>query len=120
MYPQTKISVDCAVVSSLQKEDGSFSGDEWGEIDTRFSYCSICCLGLLGRTEAIRMDRAVDYIVRCKNFDGGFGSIPGAESHAGQGRFFLVNVDSFLLCGGSCHRERFATCRRRPVGMVVV
>lgn len=28
-------------------------------------------------------------IGRCRNFDGGFGSVPGAESHAGQGPPFL-------------------------------
>lgn len=35
-------------VASLQKEDGSFMGDKWGEVDTRFSYCAISCLTLLG------------------------------------------------------------------------
>ena len=25
----------CADVAGLQREDGSFSGDEWGEVDTR-------------------------------------------------------------------------------------
>jgi geranylgeranyl transferase type-2 subunit beta len=29
-------------------------------------------------------DRAVAFIQSCKNFDGGFGTIPGAESHAGM------------------------------------
>jgi len=28
--------------------------------------------------------KAVDYLARCRNFDGGFGNSPGAESHAGQ------------------------------------
>lgn len=31
------------------QEDGSFWGDEWGEVDTRFSYCAYNCLTLLGR-----------------------------------------------------------------------
>ncbi|CAL5445356.1 unnamed protein product [Camellia sinensis] len=46
-------------IAGLQNEDGSFSGDMWGEVDTR-----------------------------CKNLDGGFGCTPGAESHAGQRRGF--------------------------------
>ena len=88
-------------VSSLQNEDGSFSGDEWGEIDTRFTYCAFSCLALLGRlplptwssknhsdireeVAAIDIHKAVRYIISCRNFDGGFGSVPGAESHAGQ------------------------------------
>ena len=30
-------------------------------------------------------DKAVEYIERCRNYDGGFGSSVGAESHAAQG-----------------------------------
>jgi prenyltransferase beta subunit len=30
------------------------------------------------------IDAAVRFIVECRNFDGGFGSVPGSESHAGQ------------------------------------
>eukprot|EP00581_Thalassiosira_minuscula_P000823 CAMPEP_0183741662 /NCGR_PEP_ID=MMETSP0737-20130205/62742_1 /TAXON_ID=385413 /ORGANISM="Thalassiosira miniscula, Strain CCMP1093" /LENGTH=406 /DNA_ID=CAMNT_0025977069 /DNA_START=17 /DNA_END=1234 /DNA_ORIENTATION=+ len=88
-------------VAGLQNDDGSFSGDEWGEIDTRFSYCALSCLALLGRLplpkwasdqEAKTVDenaiidihKAVEYIISCRNFDGGFGCVPGAESHAGQ------------------------------------
>eukprot|EP00579_Thalassiosira_antarctica_P010455 CAMPEP_0201911000 /NCGR_PEP_ID=MMETSP0903-20130614/2136_1 /ASSEMBLY_ACC=CAM_ASM_000552 /TAXON_ID=420261 /ORGANISM="Thalassiosira antarctica, Strain CCMP982" /LENGTH=416 /DNA_ID=CAMNT_0048445683 /DNA_START=39 /DNA_END=1289 /DNA_ORIENTATION=- len=86
-------------VAGLQNEDGSFSGDEWGEVDTRFSYCALSCLALLGRlplpkwadveksedeNAIIDIYKAVDYIISCRNFDGGFGCVPGAESHAGQ------------------------------------
>jgi geranylgeranyl transferase type-2 subunit beta len=94
-------------VCRLQNEDGSFSGDKWGEIDTRFTYCAFSCLALLGKmplpdwddTDAIANDsddpnkkddtidihKAVKYIISCRNsFDGGFGAVPGAESHAGQ------------------------------------
>ena len=35
------------------------------------------------------MEKAVNYIVSCKNLDGGFGCIPGAESHAGQSMYVL-------------------------------
>jgi geranylgeranyl transferase type-2 subunit beta len=85
-------------VSSLQNEDGSFSGDEWGEIDTRFTYCAFSCLALLdrlplpdwddnnelGEKPIIDVNKAVKYIISCRNFDGGFGCVQGAESHAGQ------------------------------------
>jgi prenyltransferase beta subunit len=30
-----KFLIYCTVVSALQREDGSFAGDKWGEIDTR-------------------------------------------------------------------------------------
>lgn len=36
-------------VASLQRPDGAFMGDEWGEVDTRFVYCALNCLSLLGR-----------------------------------------------------------------------
>ena len=68
----------------LQQEDGSFAGDEWGEIDTRFSYCAVCCLSILHRLEKIDVGKAISYVASCKNFDGGFGCTPSAESHAGK------------------------------------
>ena len=87
-------------VAGLQNDDGSFSGDEFGEVDTRFSYCALSCLALLGRlplpnwanvdgvksreNAVIDINKAVQYIISCRNFDGGFGCVPGAESHAGQ------------------------------------
>ena len=33
---------------------------------------------------SIDIHKAVDYVLSCRNFDGGFGCVPGAESHAGQ------------------------------------
>lgn len=50
----------------------------------RFSYIALCCLSLLHRLDKINMEKAVNYILSCKNVDGGFGCIPGGESHAGQ------------------------------------
>lgn len=52
------------------------------------------------------MEKATTFVTSCKNFDGGFGCVPGAESHAGQvfccvGALSiggaLDNVDSDLL-----------------------
>jgi geranylgeranyl transferase type-2 subunit beta len=71
-------------VASLQRADGSFAGDEWGEIDTRFSYCALSALSLLSAMDQINLPKAVQYIASCQNLDGGFGSMMGAESHAGQ------------------------------------
>lgn len=71
-------------IAGLQQEDGSFAGDSWGEIDTRFTYCALSALSLLGRLDAIDVDRAADYVLQCRNLDGGFGCVIGAESHAGQ------------------------------------
>jgi prenyltransferase beta subunit len=71
-------------IKSLQQEDGSFFGDRAGEIDTRFSFCAIATLHFIGRLEVINVNRAIDFIKKCYNFDGGFGTRPGSESHAGQ------------------------------------
>ena len=71
-------------IQRLQQDDGSFTGDQWGEVDTRFSFCAIACLALIDGLDAIDVERATDFVLRCLNFDGGFGCIPGAESHAGQ------------------------------------
>jgi geranylgeranyl transferase type-2 subunit beta len=52
----------------------------------------------------VDVDKAVDYVISCANFDGGYGVRPGAESHSGQiftclaalaiaGRLELVDTD---------------------------
>lgn len=53
-------------ISSLQQEDGSFAGDEWGEIDTRFSYCALSSLSILGELDNgyINKEKAVEFILR--------------------------------------------------------
>ena len=108
-------------VAGLQNSDGSFAGDEWGEVDTRFSYCALSCLSLLGRLPArghrgglVDVDKAVEFVARCGNFDGGFGCVPGAESHGGQiftcvGALAIADglehVDSELLGWWLCERQ---------------
>jgi geranylgeranyl transferase type-2 subunit beta len=42
---------------------GSFAGDMWGEVDTRFSYCAVSCLSILGRMDVIDVDKAMRYLV---------------------------------------------------------
>ncbi|KAL9685141.1 hypothetical protein QQ045_022588 [Rhodiola kirilowii] len=83
--------------------DGSFSGDMWGEIDTRFSYIAICCLSILRRLDKIKVENAVDYIVSCKNLDGGFGCTPGGESHAGQ---IFCCVGALAITGSLHHIDK--------------
>ncbi|CAL5012893.1 unnamed protein product [Urochloa decumbens] len=61
-------------VARLQNEDGSFSGDIWGEVDTS-----------------------------CKNLDGGFGAMPGGESHAGQ---IFCCVGALAIAGSLHHIDR--------------
>jgi geranylgeranyl transferase type-2 subunit beta len=72
-------------IANLQQPDGSFKGDKWGEIDTRFTYCALSALSILQSLHQVNARHAAEYIVQCRNLDGGFGSVIGAESHAGQG-----------------------------------
>lgn len=92
------------VADRQNRDTGTFTGDEWGEEDTRFLYGAFNALSLLGLLHLVDVSKAVDYVVSCANFDGGYGVSPGAESHAGQiftcvaalsiaGRLDLVDVD---------------------------
>lgn len=53
-------------ISTLQQEDGSFFGDKWGEVDTRFSYCSVSSLALLGLLQRnyINVEKAAEFIAK--------------------------------------------------------
>ncbi|KAJ8917507.1 hypothetical protein NQ315_005556 [Exocentrus adspersus] len=101
-------------IKSLQLPDGSFMGDKWGEVDTRFSFCAVVTLSLLKRMDAIDVHKAVDFVASCKNFDGGFGSRPLSESHAGLmfccvGFLSITNrldiVDRDTLAWWLCERQ---------------
>ncbi|MCJ1263304.1 hypothetical protein MMC22_003174 [Lobaria immixta] len=72
-------------IANLQdRNTGAFAGDEWGETDTRFLYGALNALSLLHLTSLVDVPKAVAYVHACANFDGGYGTSPGAESHAGQ------------------------------------
>jgi geranylgeranyl transferase type-2 subunit beta len=73
-------------IASLQRDGGEIIGDEYGEVDTRFVYTGVQALAILGKLEEINVDAAADFIARCQNFDGGFGLVPGAESHSAQSK----------------------------------
>lgn len=45
----------------------------------RFSYCALLTCSILGRLQAINVPGAVQYLVACRNFDGGFGCTPGED-----------------------------------------
>eukprot|EP01018_Ginkgo_biloba_P011709 Gb_03754 [translate_table: standard] len=76
---------------------------------SRFSYCAVCCLSMLHRLDKIDVGKAISYIASCKNFDGGFGCTPGAESHAGQSALAILgalnHVDKDLLGWWLCERQ---------------
>lgn len=73
-----------AVIAGLQRGTGTFAGDRWGETDTRFLYGAFNALSLLHMMDLVDVNKAVEHIQTCANFDGGYGTSPGAESHSGQ------------------------------------
>jgi geranylgeranyl transferase type-2 subunit beta len=79
-----KLAVGNWIAALQNRQTGTFAGDEWGEEDTRFLYASLNALSLLGLLELVNVELAVEYVVSCANFDGGYGVSPGAESHSGQ------------------------------------
>ncbi|SLM33925.1 type ii protein geranylgeranyltransferase beta subunit [Lasallia pustulata] len=94
-----------AFIANLQdRTTGSFAGDEWGEVDSRFLYGALNALSLLQLTALVDVPKAIAHVQACANVDGGYGVSPGAESHAGQvftcvgalalaGRLDLVDKD---------------------------
>ena len=65
-------------------------------MDTRFSYCALSCLTLINKVNLIDVPKAADYVLSCKNFDGSFGGIPGAESH---GAYVFCCVGTLKIAG---------------------
>ena len=66
-------------------------------------------MSLLGRLKDLDHEKTVNYIEQCRNFDGGFGTQAGAESHASQGDFqplmlcqlFHSRSNAVYVCLGS-------------------
>lgn len=128
ILPLNQIIKIVEYIKSLQKSDGSFTGDKWGEVewffylnllckdigvyflkyifyenkakrkknknktkifnfskvDTRFTYAAVNGLSLLGGLSEINKEKCIEFLIECRNFDGGFGTIPYAESHSGM------------------------------------
>ncbi|ODV81087.1 type II proteins geranylgeranyltransferase beta subunit [Suhomyces tanzawaensis NRRL Y-17324] len=82
-------------IVGLQQDDGSFQGDRFGEIDTRFSYTALSSLSILGELTPEIADPAIAFIMQCQNFDGSFGLVPGSESHAAQ---VFTCIGSLAIC----------------------
>lgn len=96
-------------VLGLFSSQGFFYGDIYKEEDTRFVCCAILSLKLLSlakedtqydrkrlaecisetyithiTSKGFSRDKVIEYILKCYNFDGGFGSAPKNESHTAQ------------------------------------
>ncbi|XP_021910432.1 geranylgeranyl transferase type-1 subunit beta [Carica papaya] len=69
---------------NLQQPDGSFMPIHTGaEMDLRFVFCAAAICYMLEDWRGMDREKAKEYILSCQSYDGGFGLIPGSESHGG-------------------------------------
>lgn len=79
-----------ASMKKLQQPDGSFMPTHIGaERDLRFVYCAAAVCSMLKDWTGMDKEKAKEYILNCQSYDGGFGMVPGSESHGG-GTFCAV------------------------------
>jgi hypothetical protein len=95
-----------SVLLSLIQPSGEVSGDTFGETDSRFTYILLNSLSLLNRLDDLdkpelydgkTREMLIDNLRGCMNFDGGFGSTPGGESHGGQSGSLILLFSLFYL-----------------------
>ncbi|XP_010253206.1 PREDICTED: geranylgeranyl transferase type-1 subunit beta isoform X2 [Nelumbo nucifera] len=85
-YNLSSIDPDSILISmkNLQQPDGSFMPIHTGaEADLRFVFCAAAICFVLNNWSGIDREKAKDYILNCQSYDGGFGLVPGSESHGG-------------------------------------
>ncbi|KAK3160347.1 hypothetical protein QOZ80_1BG0058350 [Eleusine coracana subsp. coracana] len=71
-------------IRKLQQPDGSFMPIHIGaETDLRFVYCAAAICSMLDDWTGMDKLKAQEYIRNCQSYDGGFGMVPGSESHGG-------------------------------------
>lgn len=69
---------------NLQQPDGSFMPTHVGaETDLRFVFCAAAICSMFENWSGMDKEKAKEYILNCQSYDGGFGLIPGSESHGG-------------------------------------
>ncbi|RKP36320.1 protein geranylgeranyltransferas-like protein type I beta subunit [Dimargaris cristalligena] len=81
----------------LQQPNGGIVPHPYSaECDIRFLYCACVICHLLDDWSGFDSDRAVEFIRRCQNYDGGIATSPGEESHGGM---MLCATASLKLMG---------------------
>jgi geranylgeranyl transferase type-1 subunit beta len=74
-------------LSAVQREDGSFgavAGSYQGETDIRMAYCAFAICAMIDDWSPIDVHKAVEWIKRCRGYEGGYGQAPHNESHGGS------------------------------------
>ncbi|XAR66295.1 Protein geranylgeranyltransferase type I [Bertholletia excelsa] len=71
-------------MKNLQQPDGSFMPIHTGaEKDLRFVFCAAAICSMLENWTGMDREKTKNYIINCQSHDGGFGLMPGSESHGG-------------------------------------
>ncbi|XP_047951820.1 geranylgeranyl transferase type-1 subunit beta-like isoform X1 [Salvia hispanica] len=69
---------------TLQQPNGCFMPiHTGGETDLRFVFCAAAICSMLKNWSGMDREKAKEFIRNCQSYDGGFGLLPGAESHGG-------------------------------------
>ncbi|KAK4406129.1 Geranylgeranyl transferase type-1 subunit beta [Sesamum angolense] len=94
-------------MKDLQQPDGCFMPiHTGGETDLRFVFCAAAICSMMGNWSGMDREKAKEYIVNCQSYDGGFGLIPGSESHGVcflQIFVTLMDGNSFSVAGGATY-----------------
>jgi subtilisin family serine protease len=103
-------------LSGMQNQDGSFGGPG---TDPRYSYMVLDLLKELNALYSINQTLASDWLLRCENEIGGFGSFPGCGSDL-EMTFYAINalriLESESLINSSSFTE-FILGTQRPDGL---
>ncbi|CRH01109.1 geranylgeranyltransferase, putative [Plasmodium relictum] len=86
----------CHYILTLSNDDGSFKGDMWGEVDTRFVYSAVSCLTILNKLNLVSTEKISSYLL--SNYDlneNGFSWVSGNEPHAAS--VFCCVATLFLI-----------------------
>ncbi|PIN20832.1 Protein geranylgeranyltransferase Type I, beta subunit [Handroanthus impetiginosus] len=98
-------------MKNLQQPDGCFMPiHTGGETDLRFVFCAAAICSMLKNWSGMDRAKAKEYIINCQSYDGGFGLIPGAESHGGATYCAVASLklmgfieEDLLSKNASCH-----------------
>lgn len=71
-------------LKKLQLPNGSFMGHLLGsEDDVRFVFCASVITKVIGSNGDLDIEKAIEYILDCQTYEGGFAHQPGDEAHGG-------------------------------------
>ncbi|CAL8316405.1 unnamed protein product [Boreogadus saida] len=68
---------------SVKQTDGSFVMHVGGEVDVRSAYCAASVASLTNILTPTLFEDTPGWILRCQNWEGGLGGVPGLEAHGG-------------------------------------